>query len=557
MMLIPIAGLLLLVKLIRNSFTATGALRKSFIDNLADKPSEFNDYSQMAQDDNIGWQQKYRQYVSVQNNEPAFRTQEPVTVETNDYSFVSRTTDNIGDVMTQIQRPPKKLAKPNNIGQSNVVRMNPKTSALPIEIIEPIEIVEPPVPNPAPRSRKEKIAKGKKTKEVKKFNDTKKAQDSLKNAKKTKKVSVKKVVDAEVNKAVQALEQRINKLEAEKELQAKELKVVQAAKNDFEKLAEKKKQEAKNMENKKTNDEEYLVSLEQLLHNSPNAEKTNLNEDLILKELEQNFRDITVHKEEDSIANNMINSISSIPKIKKFKAFEDKVALEETFRNKPLPKKRSEVTTSVAPESRHVNLGYSKLHSSARVLEGGNLSVGDLLAKSGKFLNKPMSTPPVQPKLEPKTNNYSMATLEEFFAMDEKPAHQATAPEHLSDRVAQSLAQVKPSMQMKQNIPAQGNTSNPIAQSKTEKENYLSGLIVKSGFNIDKNKGFYIVNLDGETALIGRIKEEIFVLKKFATNIEKPIQVRQDNPNVYMVKADSFRSLVEVSDNKMGVLIEL
>lgn len=58
-------------------------------------------------------------------------------------------------------------------------------------------------------------------------------------------------------------------------------------------------------------------------------------------------------------------------------------------------------------------------------------------------------------------------------------------------------------------------------------------------------------------ALIGRIKEEIFVLKKFDTQIEKPLQVRQDNPNVYMVKTDGFRSLVEVNDNKMGVLIEL
>ena len=46
-------------------------------------------------------------------------------------------------------------------------------------------------------------------------------------------------------------------------------------------------------------------------------------------------------------------------------------------------------------------------------------------------------------------------------------------------------------------------------------------------------------------------------MKKFDTNIEKPLQVRQDNPNVYMVKADGFRSLVEVSKDKMGVLIEL
>lgn len=113
-------------------------------------------------------------------------------------------------------------------------------------------------------------------------------------------------------------------------------------------------------------------------------------------------------------------------------------------------------------------------------------------------------------------------------------------------------------MKIQKSAPAVNNASNPIAKTKAEtKESYLNGLIVKSGYNIDKNRGFYIVNLDGETALIGRIQEEIFVLKKFQGNIEKPIQVRQDNPNVYMVKADGFRSLVEVSEDKMGVLIEL
>ena len=56
---------------------------------------------------------------------------------------------------------------------------------------------------------------------------------------------------------------------------------------------------------------------------------------------------------------------------------------------------------------------------------------------------------------------------------------------------------------------------------------------------------------------IGRINEEVFVLKKFDRNIDKPLQVRMDNPNVYMVKAGNFKSLVEVSKNQMGVLIEL
>ena len=150
-----------------------------------------------------------------------------------------------------------------------------------------------------------------------------------------------------------------------------------------------------------------------------------------------------------------------------------------------------------------------------------------------------------------------MATLEEFFALPEDNSR-ATASPSLSNKVAESLAQIKPSMKMQKAVPAKDNVTNPIAQLKADtKETYLNGLIVKSGYNIDKNKGFYIVNLDGETALVGRINDEIFVLKKFDRSIERPIQVRQDNPNVYMVKADGFRSLVEVGEDKMGVLIEL
>lgn len=89
------------------------------------------------------------------------------------------------------------------------------------------------------------------------------------------------------------------------------------------------------------------------------------------------------------------------------------------------------------------------------------------------------------------------------------------------------------------------------------RENNLSGLIIKSGYDIDKDRGFYLVSLDGKSAIIGKSGEEIFVLKKFDRNIVKPLQVRMDNPNVYMVKADNFKSLVEVQKDKMGVLIEL
>ena len=312
---------------------------------------------------------------------------------------------------------------------------------------------------------------------------------------------------------------------------------------------------------------EYVASLEHMLHSSPDIEKTDIESDIIINELEQNFKDIKVHSEDYMISSKMSN-ITHISKGKKLKAFAHNAVLEESHRNKPLPKTREEVKRAVNLESKHVSLGYSKLHSNPRLLEGANLSAADLIAKSSRFLPNPAPKisavkPPVQsigkPKVKPaepvNEKGYSMATIDEFFAMTDDQ-RKVTAPEELSNKVAGSLANIKPSMKIQKSDNKK--MSNPISQLKSEtKENYINGLIVKSGFNIDKEKGFYLVNLDGEMALIGRIKEEVFVLKKFDRPIEKPLQVRQDNPNVYMVKTDGFRSLVEVNNNKMGVLIEL
>lgn len=355
----------------------------------------------------------------------------------------------------------------------------------------------------------------------------------------------------EISEAVKEMERQINKLEAERP---------ENISNDTIKENSIDMSEA-----------EYVSSLEKMLHASPDLEKTNLEDDIILNELEQNFKDMTVKSEDNVIASKMSNAAKN-SKVKKLKAFANNSMLEETHRNKPLPKTREEVKRAVNAEGRHVNLGYSKLHSNPRLLEGANLSAADLIAKSSRFLpnpapkvtaSKPVVTPIAKPVPKPQVKpveqvndkGYSMATIEEFFALTDDQS-KVTASEELSNKVAGSLANIKPSMKIQKASPKK--MTNPISQLKSEsQENYINGLIVKSGFNIDKDKGFYLVNLDGEMALIGRIKEEIFVLKKFDRPIEKPLQVRQDNPNVYMVKTDGFRSLVEVNDNNMGVLIEL
>ena len=494
MVLIPLLGLIFLLKLIKTSIINSNFLRNSFKEHLNTSPVLATDYEDIISDPSLNWQEKYRQFVA----ETGSKAEKVINKK---YSFISK----------------KANAAVKYDLADDTVKIQPKAAA-----------------NPAPKSPAKPVKSGK---------------------------------SIVMNDAVEELAKQIEKLESEKDV--KPAAVKKSAKPA-------KKEKAPVQEEQKVNDmmenEKYLVSLEKLLHDSPDVEKTPLDEESILKTLEQNFRDITVQSEDDAIASKMSEAVknSEVPKIKKLKAFADKIALEETYRNKPLPKTREEVRR--AREGKYVNLGNSALHSNPRMLEGGNLSVADLIAKSSKFMKNP--APSVSPlKLpeapvnntsapEPKPvfsqeKGYSMSSLEEFFSLPEDDS-KATASPSLSNKVADSLAKIKPSMKMQKAVPAKNNVTNPIAQLKADtKENYLNGLIVKSGYNIDKNRGFYIVNLDGETALVGRINEEIFVLKKFDRNVEKPIQVRQDNPNVYMVKADGFRSLVEVDNDKMNVLIEL
>lgn len=222
-----------------------------------------------------------------------------------------------------------------------------------------------------------------------------------------------------------------------------------------------------------------------------------------------------------------------ISKAIKLKAFEKRAkSLKMTSRDKSRFRKY-EVEIPLH-EQKNIELGDSMLHTNPRSLEGANLKITDVDKNRIKY--------------EPK--EYVMSSVDEYFSILDKEQEQA--------QQAQQPLQPLPQPKVETTPMAKPVASNPIARQKSEsKSSYLKGLIVKSGFNIDDNKGFYLVSQDGQNALVGKVKDEIFVLKKFDKNVTTPIQVRHDNANVYMVKAGEFKSLVEVNDDKMGVLIEL
>ena len=234
---------------------------------------------------------------------------------------------------------------------------------------------------------------------------------------------------------------------------------------------------------------------------------------------------VAVQREEDAIAETLKNTI-------KIKAFE------------PLLNKTRRSTKKFA-KSRFTRFEISERHNlnTTPVLEVKPLSQKPIEMKKSSLSTNPVTSYKIKRNTVAK-DDYIMSSLEEFFAPRE-------------NSVAETLAQIKPSMKMKRpESLIRRMSTNPISAKKAETSKpSFSGLIVKTGCNIDENRGFYIVNLDGTSALIGRIKDEIFVLKKFDDESDKHLQIRHDKDNIYMVKTDGFKSLVDAGN--MEVLIEL
>lgn len=117
----------------------------------------------------------------------------------------------------------------------------------------------------------------------------------------------------------------------------------------------------------------------------------------------------------------------------------------------------------------------------------------------------------------------------------------------------------QPSQPVQEDVPVSPVISNatlPIqkAQAPTVPKKKMK---IKQSRAIDDNKGFYLVDMDDKLALMGRINDKFTVLKKFDDKEKKTLQVRRDKDNLYMVRTDGFKALVDVEDSKMGVLAEL
>ena len=100
------------------------------------------------------------------------------------------------------------------------------------------------------------------------------------------------------------------------------------------------------------------------------------------------------------------------------------------------------------------------------------------------------------------------------------------------------------------------NASSPIASSELISQEKKK-LKIRQSRAIDDNKGFYLVDMNDSLALMGRINDKFTVLKKFDDMSKTTLQVRRDKENLYMVRTNGFKALVDVNEQKMGVLTEL
>lgn len=256
---------------------------------------------------------------------------------------------------------------------------------------------------------------------------------------------------------------------------------------------------------------------------------------------------LDVKSEDDAIMNNF----SEI----KLKSFSKSMSLKQTHRTLADEDKKLSRNKSYK-EGRFVKLKNSPLSVTRRHSGASDLEVSDLIETGNKYLTNNNG----EMKMNKENENYLLSSLDEYLSiLDSEDSKSTTA---IARPVSSNLSHPKTSMS---DVMRRSGVTNPIAQAPSPMEKfggnkplpYMNGLIVKSGYNIDSEKGFYVVNMDGVSALVGRIKDNIFILKKFDHVVDKAIQVRPDDNNVYIVRVGKFKCLVDVSKDKMGTLIEI
>ena len=229
------------------------------------------------------------------------------------------------------------------------------------------------------------------------------------------------------------------------------------------------------------------------------------------------------------------------------KSFGKSINLEMTNRQKM--KNGNSALTEPLKEGPHVNLKNTGLTVSRRNIGGHGLSISDLVRTGKRFLPKAK----ISDEMSEIQEQYLISSMEEYLSIVDKenetvtPVQNSTVTEEISNMIH------------KRDRSNMMNVTNPIEKKvplkKTEASDF--NISIKSKYDIDNNKSIYMVESDGISALIGKIGENVYVLKKFDKIVNKPLQVRLDYGSVYICKVGGFKCLVDVAEDKMGTLLEI
>lgn len=189
-------------------------------------------------------------------------------------------------------------------------------------------------------------------------------------------------------------------------------------------------------------------------------------------------------------------------------------------------------------------------------------SIEELFAEDEKAFEEPLLTEEdLEEKIEIEEEIKIVEPLNQKF--DESQIEKIKMPEKFEEVKTVSLPEKE--------IIEEVNFEQPPVQEKKENgdlqsfENFQTVAqpeeVVRSEFEIDDLRGFYMVDYLDFSILVGHVGEEIFILKKFEEKIEDKLQVRLNETkgsiSSYMIKVGRFKALVEVNPQNMKLLIEL
>ena len=235
----------------------------------------------------------------------------------------------------------------------------------------------------------------------------------------------------------------------------------------------------------------------------------------------------------------------------KLKTFAKPLDLSHTGRNS-VNFEELEKRNKTLKEGKFVKLNNSPLSVSRRKSASSGLNFASLV-RNGEISSHNKTE---QTAMNKQQEEYVLSSLNEYMNLldnEQSSVPMLQQPEELSKAIESATAELTNSKSL---------VTNPMAQQRRtpfnkKQPSEINGLNIKSSYSIDSGKNIYMVDLDGISAIIGKIGEEIFVLKKFDRVINKPMQVRLDYGNTYIVRVGAFKCLVDVTENKMGTLLEI